>query len=207
MNPVKKTLFTLLAILLSVLLVAIAGELATRLFLNSRTMQTWIEMHDRGFMMNQSGGSAYHQHRGREVVYHFSKSRLRVVHPPEETETNSDSYRILLLGDSFTYGLLLPAEKTMAHQLQQKADRWTKKHNLDKRIEIVNGGVGGSGTANMYAWLRHFGEETEPDMVIPVMNSNDVQRSISRNLYILPDYYSGTAQASSADSLIHSQRW
>jgi hypothetical protein len=145
--------------------------------------QTWLELHPRGFMMNQSGGIAWQEFQGREITYTFYQDRLRRSFEPDSGP------RVLLLGDSFCFGLYINDNETIASQL-----------NNDSRLQsgnvFLNGGVGGTGTADHIALLEHFAGIWKPDMVVVLLNSDDIDRAIAKNLWVVV-----------SDSLVPSIRW
>jgi len=166
----------------------IIGEVLVRIILPQDKMITWIEMHPDGFVMNQSGGSAFHEFGDRMANYHFTKERLR------GTKLDSNKVNILTIGDSFTFGLLLNEEKTYVHLLQEKADIISPDS-----IQFLNAAVGGSGLADWPGWLDEYGEEVAPKFLLYFMNYDDVNRALSKNLFIY--------NQSTPYSLIKSQRW
>ena len=171
-----------------VLLALLLAEILVRVLIPRYKMTTWIEMHPRGFMMNQAGVEAYHYFKDRRVTYRLNEHRLRGSEIPD------DGKKILLLGDSYTFGLLLHEEDTFADHLQNKAN--TSLENLN--VHFMNAGVGGAGLADWPAWLEYKGEEISPDLVILFLNNWDVDRAISKNLFVVnPD----------DSTLVESMRW
>ena len=111
-KPIFKNSVTLV---ISTLLSLIILELGVRLFIPQDKKITWIEMHERGFVMNQHGGSAFHEFEERRVDYDFTAYRTR---GDQNTTIDSAASNILILGDSFTFGLLLNEEDTYISHLQ-----------------------------------------------------------------------------------------
>ena len=142
-------------------------------------------MHEEGFVMNQSGGTAFHELGNRRADYRFTQSRLRGA----ELNGDSDKYRILTLGDSFTFGLLLNEEDTYVHHLQEFADSSV----------FYNAAVGGSGLADWPGWLENYGEAINPDLVVLFLNTDDLDRALSKNLFVI--------EPGNPGSLVQSQRW
>jgi len=87
----------------------------------------------------------------------------------------SNSYRILAIGDSFTWGLGVEAEDSWVEQLQSMLNDSRIRNPVfqDKRIEIINTGVGSWNTEVEYAFLKNKGIKLEPDAVILGFLSND----------------------------------
>lgn len=178
---------TFLLIIVGIVLAFLIAELLVRVFLPQDKMVTWIEMHPRGFMMNQPNIVAADQFGDRKLHYHLIENGLRGREPVQP-----DNPKILLLGDSFTFGLLLNQEDTYAQLLQDSIDVQFPEQN----IQLLNAGVGGAGLADWPAWLEHKGESISPDMVILFLNYMDVDRALSKNLYVVKD-----------SELINSIRW
>ena len=137
-------------------------------------MITWIEMHPRGFMMNQSGGESFQELGDRRTEYRFTENRLR------GRPADSDSKIILALGDSFTFGLHIAEQDTYVELLNDKISE-------NRNIQVLNGGVGGAGLADWPVWLEEFGEQISPDIILLIMNYADLDRALSKNLYVIDE--------------------
>jgi len=80
-----------------------------------------------------------------------------------------DTFRILVLGDSVTFGWSLRGEDTYASQLASLLA--TLRPN--QRVEVINAGVSGYGTWQELRWLQETGLPLEPDVVIVQAHLND----------------------------------
>lgn len=89
---------------------------------------------------------------------------------PKQIEKPEGTYRILLLGDSFTYGWKLPVENSFAYLLQA---RLTENH---LPVEVINAGFHDSYSPDAYyAYLAREGLALQPDIVVVNLYiSNDV---------------------------------
>lgn len=97
--------------------------------------------------------------------------------PGRDTARQPGTFRILLLGDSFTEALQVEEDETFAVLLEQQLGR----REGAPRLEVWNGGVSGYGTDNeLLAW-RNGLSALAPDLVILVMSQNDVYEN-SREL-------------------------
>ena len=172
----------------SILLALLISEIFVRVFIPQDKKVTWIEMHPNGFMMNQASGSAIHEFDERVTTYYFTPNRTRGSVLPDPNKK-----RILTLGDSFTFGLHLNEENTYINRLQQKADSL-----YPDSVQFLNAAIGGTGLADWPGWLDNFGEAIQPDLVVMFLNTNDIERSLSKNLFVYDE---------ASDSLILSQRW
>lgn len=89
--------------------------------------------------------------------------------PGREAAKGAGTFRILLLGDSFTEALQVEEDETFAALLERSLDP-----ARSGAIEVWNGGVSGYGTDNeLLAW-RNGLSRLAPDLVILVMSQNDV---------------------------------
>lgn len=82
----------------------------------------------------------------------------------------NDELRILLLGDSVTFGWGVPIEATFGRKLES-----TLASKLGRPVRTVNTGVGGYNTVQEYAVLRTYFDITEPDVVVLLYVSNDIE--------------------------------
>jgi lysophospholipase L1-like esterase len=79
-----------------------------------------------------------------------------------------DEFRILSLGESTTFAIMLPAEANYSAGLQRKLPR------LDsKRVRVVNAGVPGYSLYQGVTYLTDRGDRLEPDGVLVYFGYND----------------------------------
>jgi lysophospholipase L1-like esterase len=164
---------------LLVLLVALAvsvllAEGAVRLLLPQDLSGSWMTQTDTGLRVNKSHGSARHQFGRRVVRYRFAEPHLRDV-----TLTRAESARrILVLGDSFTFGWLLSDADTHVARLQGLVDA---ELGAGKFV-LLNAATGGWGTADYAFFLEDFGPQIRPDAVLVFVNTDDIDRSLTSPL-------------------------
>jgi hypothetical protein len=87
---------------------------------------------------------------------------LQRVKPP-------GSLRILVLGDSFTFGFGVEDRETFSARLEELLSE-----RLERRIEVLNAGVPGWNAAHYLLFLREPGLELDPDLVLVALMENDV---------------------------------
>jgi lysophospholipase L1-like esterase len=75
--------------------------------------------------------------------------------------------RVIVLGDSITFGWGVPFEDTYCRQLERGF--------AGERIEFVNTGVGNTNTAMQAAWFRAEGIKLQPDLVLVGWFINDAE--------------------------------
>ena len=172
MNTRKHLLTNLLLLSLSTIATLAGAEFMLALFLPQNLSGQWFELDPGGYMVNRSHGSTQHQIGDRRVQYHFEPPHLR--HTP-----GGSGKRILVLGDSFTFGAYLRDDDTVVSGLQRQAD---KQFGVGA-FEFLNGGTGGWGTAQYLAFLEDYGDELNPDLVLVLINTDDIGRTLKADLF------------------------
>jgi len=102
---------------------------------------------------------------GNRIIYSLNKHGFRGG--DYETEKAPGTRRIVLLGDSFTFGEGVRFEDTFGYRLQEILDR------DEAAVEVLSFAVGGWGTRNEISYLERAGLRFEPDLVIVVYVLND----------------------------------
>lgn len=122
----------------------------------------------RGFALEPFAEGSYQREGGSYVRINSDGLRDR-----EHTKTKpAGTFRIAVLGDSFSEAMHVPMESTYWFLLQQKLQACA---GPQKQIEIINFGVSGYGTAQELLTLRQKVWQYSPDMVILAFTTyNDV---------------------------------
>jgi lysophospholipase L1-like esterase len=80
-------------------------------------------------------------------------------------------FRVLLLGDSFTFGYGVDDDSTYGVQLE----RLFRARGAEcDQIQVLNGGVNGYNTSQEISFLRRVGLTLEPDLVVLGFTPNDI---------------------------------
>ena len=106
----------------------------------------------------------------------------------EYGEKGENTFRILVLGDSFTFGAGVEFEDTFVKQLESIL----RQKNDGKKYEVINAGVMGYGTDQEYYYLKEWGFKLKPDLVIVAFYiQNDVEDVMigAINHYTVKDGY------------------
>jgi hypothetical protein len=170
-----RTLVNLSLVLISILVSLFICEYVIRIVVPQNLSGTWIISTDKGLLVNKSSGTSRHQDGKRTVIYKFYEPHFR------DTPLNESSIKILVVGDSFTFGYLLDKKDTFVYHLQEYAD---KEFGREKFC-FLNAGTGGWGTADYVAFIEDFGEIIKPDMILVIINRSDIERSIEREIFTL----------------------
>lgn len=83
-----------------------------------------------------------------------------------------DVFRIVCLGDSYTFGDGVHEKDTFCHQLERLLEK-SPPANKGWRFEVVNGGVPGYATAEERATYERYARTYQPQLVLLVMCWND----------------------------------
>lgn len=92
-------------------------------------------------------------------------------------EKPPETYRILVIGDSFTYAQEVPLERTWHELLEARLNQ-----SSERPIEIIAAGVGGWSTDQELLYLRHEGCRYQPDLVLLQFTLNDPSGNSNPNL-------------------------
>jgi len=170
----KKLLFALLAVSLSVALAAIMAEMLVRLldpqqepmrwflsdpvygYVNKPSFRQDFTYACNGFVMTVQTNS--HGHRDPE----YDPATLR-----DESVT-----RVLLIGDSFTFGYGVNRPDHFGTHLEQHLQA------ADVPCLVMNSGVGGWGTLQSVTYARNRFEELKPDVVVYTFCGSDYEDDI-----------------------------
>ena len=90
-----------------------------------------------------------------------------------ETPKPSGVYRIMLLGDSFTWGTGLPVEKRYGNILENLLSDWAIENKINRKIEVLTFSTGGGNIDKYATYLKRFKDITNPDLIIIGMTYND----------------------------------
>ncbi|RKY41991.1 MAG: hypothetical protein DRP85_04300 [Candidatus Makaraimicrobium thalassicum] len=92
-----------------------------------------------------------------------------------------DTYRILVLGDSITFGWGVPFEETYSKCLERKLNR----DSSGIKYQVINTGVGNYSTRSEVDFLKKEGLKYDPDMIILGYFVNDAERITPAGNYFL----------------------
>lgn len=161
--------YTALTGCLSLLLVGGLAEAFLRL--------RWVPPSERStqsFGPHEVYGSAplpgvFGRHVTTEYDVSFSQNRLGFRGPLPTLPSSSDVPRVLVLGDSQTYGLGVGDDETFAVELVKSLS------TAERHVEVLNGSCNGWGTRNELAVLDTLGARWKPDVTLVVFFWNDLE--------------------------------
>ncbi len=106
----------------------------------------------------------------------FNSKGLRDYEYPYDKGNNS--YRILVLGDSFPEALQVPLEESFTKLLEKKLNELSK----NGKFEVVNAGTGGYGTENELIFLKNEAIKYNPDAIVLAFFLNDIEENAASPL-------------------------
>jgi len=112
--------------------------------------------------VEMAGATSAYSWQGVLHVFDGNRMRRTTPFPPKQPGV----FRVMVLGDSFTYGKGIAEDGTYASQLQRLLQ-------TDYRIEVLNLGVGADQSEDILRTLRRFLPELHPDLVIYGVCHND----------------------------------
>lgn len=104
-----------------------------------------------------------------KLPFHVTVDSLgyRAVEELDRVKPRNET-RVLLLGDSFTFGYLVDDENTMPSQLERQL-----QSQCDRRIRVINAGVGGT-TIVTAAEMAERSLELDIDLAVLTFTENDI---------------------------------
>jgi len=114
---------------------------------------------------------------GRRLTFTHNSRGLRSNYEFEERKT--DAYRILMLGDSYTYGLNVNDNETFSHYLQ------TAYNNKKLNVQVINAGNPGKGTDYAVKFFRFLGNKYHPNLVMLWVFHNDFYDNARGDYYFV----------------------
>lgn len=172
----KKAIINLFLVIFTLSISFFAIEVFCKIFYPQSLSGSWRTINNKGLILNKSSGDASHywKEKGKReelfVRYSFGEYNNRIY---KNLLVDQSSEKILILGDSFTFGWLLNDEDTFVYNLQKKF--------INKFF--LNSASGGWGTADHLKYLQMYCKKINPKEVWIFVNNSDIDRSIRSNLY------------------------
>lgn len=86
-------------------------------------------------------------------------------------EKAADTYRIVAVGDSITYGFSIPLEDTYVKQLEDLLNAG----DMERQYEVINLGIGGYNTSQELHRYQSKGRKYQPDLILIGYALNDIE--------------------------------
>ena len=132
-----------------------------------------------------------------DVSYKINSHSLRDVEHSWEKPENT--YRILIVGDSYTEGQGVEIEETYSKVLEKKLNE-----SLDKNIEVIIAGIAGWSPLPEYLYLGKYGIDYHPDLVILMFNTTDFSDEYFHESVLTSEARRLLSEGSSSDEIFSS---
>jgi lysophospholipase L1-like esterase len=155
-----------LAVAGGLLLASVLGEIATRLISPQLDAERWFQSNERyGYTLK----SNFHQ------LYHYPKDDIKIdvrtnslgLRDREYDLSRKNVKRVLLLGDSFTFGEGLDVEENFDNKLEALLN------TIEEQYYVINTGVGGWGTIQQTRYAKDHFQLFDPSFIILTFCGND----------------------------------
>ena len=170
----KKIAFAVLTVSGSILLCMLAAEIIIRIFFPQQEPMRWF-ISDPGYgYLNKKNFSQdfVYSSTGYDMKVKTNSFGHRGAEPKKSALQDEGTTRILLIGDSFTFGYGVEIEDHFGTLLEKKL------RDKGHKCVVLNSGVGGWGSFQAFNYARdHFGQ-FRPDIVIYTFCGNDADDDI-----------------------------
>ncbi len=158
--------------LFSTLVILLACELTARIAQWRSPLQPEPQPEEFGFSTTGYGDlrpNLHHVETLYDVRPYFLQTNSAGLRNTEEIIEDESVFRVLAIGDSFTYGYYVHNQETWTARLEE-----TLNQRLTTRVQVLNAGVPGYTIEDELAYLREKGLALSPDLVILGVYTNDI---------------------------------
>jgi hypothetical protein len=132
-----------------------------------------------GLLANKSSGTAFHQMGARRVEYHYAPPHLRDL-DADLRAAGGPSRKVLVVGDSFTFGWLLSDRDTYVQRLEDYIN--AARPSSVPRFRFLDAAMSRWGAADYTVYLRDYLPLVRPDYVVVFVNTDDIGRALKSPL-------------------------
>ncbi len=160
----KKNIFLFLSTCMIIVLIL---EISLKIFYPQNLDGWYAVRNSYGLNILRKNSEYYHRAFGRNAKYTFGEYHNRI------TSNNNATDKLLILGDSFTFGWLINDQHIFSEIVQKQL----------KNYKIINPSVPGWGIADYTRYLETYCNEIKPKNVIVMLNTDDFRRGYISKLY------------------------
>ena len=165
----RKIINSSIVVIISTLISLLFAELIVAVVSPQDLSGSWSIIHESGLLLNKPEGSTKHRHKGMTINYNFNKFHDRDVGAYDKRKEK----RVLMLGDSFSFGWLLKDEDTYGYKLAQNYPEWN----------WINASTPAWGLSEYTKYTSLFCNQINPDHILVFVNNDDFRRSVISDLY------------------------
>jgi len=172
---VRRLLINLSPCVFSTVIALFIAEIGLRIFYPQR-LGVWYNTRD-GMVMHWPNLRTHRVNGRKEVQINSLGMRDR----EHNVKRKGDTFRILLLGDSFMEAFQVSFEESFTKPLARCLQQST-----DQVVEVINAAVSGWGSDDQLAYLNRYGVEFKPDLILVAMTlHNDVSDNLRERYHII----------------------
>lgn len=175
----RKFLFNIVLLLLSTVIGLVVVEMGLRV-LYPQTLSRSYKTRDGLIILrpNHKGISTSATNR-----FEYRINSLGMRDREHQIEKGANTFRVMILGDSFMEALQVDFNHVFAKLLEDKLNAGLTK---PQSIEVINVAVSGWGTDEQLTYLTRYGLSLKPDLVLVAMTlNNDVYDNLEENFHVL----------------------
>ena len=180
-TPLKKLLYTLLLVAVSSLVGLLIGEGIIRLLYKDKIVLFPRYFTDRWvgtYHLRRMRPSMEFTHRSIDGTFYFKTNKQGFRNREEiPYQKRKGEIRVLVLGDSHTFGYEVNQDETYA----AVAQKILREKGLD--ATVINAGLSGTGTAEQLVFFEQEGYRYQPDYVVLGFFSNDFDDNLKAGFY------------------------
>ena len=170
----RKRKFTAAAVVLVLVVCFILAESGIRIYHLTCDRQRFVWLPDEFLAYVHSGNNTFQHHytEGERITIEHRTNSFGFLSDEIAVKKERDTFRVLILGDSFTEAIQVSRDKNFCGRLQYFLNNYSGKKY--KKAEVLNTGVSGYSPLNYYLYFKRELARFEPDVVVVQLFANDV---------------------------------
>jgi len=170
----KKRKFTIATVGIVLVACFLMAETGIRIYHLTSDRQRFVWLPDEFLAYVHSANNTFKHHYTEEerITVEHRTNAFGFLSEDVTVKKDENTFRILVLGDSFTEALQVSSDKNFCGRLQHLLNNFPDKQY--KRIEVLNAGVSGYSPLNYYLNFKRELARFKPDLVLVQIFANDV---------------------------------
>jgi len=179
----KKIVFNLVILIISIIFILVILEIAVRIF--AKPVYPILRTDKKVGTIHQKSFSGQIWNNESKSWNYIKTNSLGYIGDEISRKKLANTIRIAVLGDSMTEGLQVDYYNNFVSKLDIALNISAEEQ---KQFEILNFGVGGSGTFLQYQTYKHNIIPLNPEAVFVVFGSNDYSDNLNKSSFDLENY-------------------
>lgn len=175
LTPSKKISIALASFIISFLLLSVITEYLIRQKMPQKTYSVarveGIHIFEDGksipFRLQKNVNNFHHIAYTREFEHYLSTNSHGTRGKDFSTEKDPDTFRILFIGDSMTFGWGVADDETYPFLIEQKLNEYARQNALSQKFEVINAAyASGKSFGSYYIYLNESVKSLKPDLAV-----------------------------------------